>query len=79
MQKKLQPLAKGSSPQRGNISDSELSRITGIPKATLISWFKTDKDNWRNKHYWFLKTFSKEELLAQMEKIEEISKEKKGK
>ena len=72
MQSKLQPLGKGSSPQRGNISDSELSRITGIPKATLISWFKTDKDNWRNQHYWLLKSLNKEELSAQMEKIKEV-------
>ncbi len=72
MQKKFKPLSKGSSPQRGNISDSGLSRITGIPKRTLVSWFKTDKDNWRNKHYWLLKSFNKEELVSQIEKIEEV-------
>ena len=73
MQKKLKPLAKGSSPQKGNISDAELARVTNIPKATLISWKKTDKDNWRNQHYWFLKSFTKEELKEQMEKSKEYS------
>jgi len=73
MQKKLQPLAKGSSPQTGNISDSKLSRITNIPKSTLISWSKTDKDNWRNKHYWLLKSFTKGELESQIEKSKEFT------
>ena len=72
MQKNLKPLAQGSSPQTGNISDAELSRITSIPKATLISWSKTEKDNWRSKHYWFLKSFSKEELRSQIYKSEEF-------
>ncbi len=62
-----------------NISDTELSKITGIPKTTLRLWSKTDKDNWRYKHYWLLKSFSKEYLFAQMKKVEDILKEQKEK
>jgi len=72
MQKKLKPLAKGSRPQRGNISNSELSRVMGILKSALISWFKTNEDNWKNKHYRFLKSFNRKKLFAQIEKIEEV-------
>jgi len=70
----LKPLGKGSSPQTGKISDSELARITNIPKATIISWKKRDKDNWRKKHYWLLKSMTKEELENQIKKSLEISK-----
>ena len=62
LQGKLKPLAQGSSPQKGNISDAELARVTSIPKSTLISWKKTNILNWRNKHYWLLKSFSKEDF-----------------
>lgn len=72
MQSKFKPLGKGSSPQKGNISDSELSRITTIPKSTLISWSKTDVSDWRNKHYWLLKSFTKTELESQIEKSKEF-------
>lgn len=72
MQSKLKPLGKGSSPQRGNISDAELSRITTIPKSTLISWSKTDVFDWRNGHYWYLKSFTKTELENQIEKSKEF-------
>lgn len=71
---KLKPLAKGSSPQKGNISDAALSRVTGIPKDTLISWNKTDPDNWRYRHYWFLKAHTKEELEVMIKKSEELKK-----
>ena len=75
MRKNLKPLAKGSRPQTGNISDAELSRLTNIPKSTLITWSKTEKNNWRYKHYWFLKSFKKTELKNQIEESE-ISIEK---
>ena len=72
MQSKLKPRAKGSSPRKGNISDAELSRLTTIPKSTLITWSKTDDSDWRNKHYWFLKSFTKIRLESQIEKSREF-------
>ena len=63
MQSKLKPLGKGSKPSTGKISDAALSRVTGIPKSTLITWSKTDKTDWRHSHYSFLKSHTKEELL----------------
>ncbi len=69
MQGKLKPLGKGSAPQKGNISDAELSRVTSIPKPTLISWKKTATSNWRNKHYWLLKSFTKEDFIEFNERV----------
>ena len=61
------PLGKGSSKQTGKISDSALSRITEIKKDTLILWKKTKPENWRFKHYWFLKSFTEGELEQRIE------------
>lgn len=65
---------KGSSKQTGNISDAALARATGIPKPTLISWRKTDFTNWRYRHYWFLKSMTKEEIEEILKKSKEIEK-----
>ena len=70
---KLNPLGKGSKPSTGNISDAELSRVISIPKDTLITWSKTDKDNWRYKHYWFLKAHTKKELEQMIDKSKEFA------
>lgn len=72
-QSKIKPLAKGSSKVKGNISDNALSRITEIPKPTLITWSKQDKNNWRYKHYWFLKSMTEEELKVFIEKSKEFT------
>ena len=73
MQSKVKPLGKGSKPSTGNISDAELSRVTTIPKQTLITWSKTDSSDWRYNHYWFLKTHTKEELESQILKSKEFT------
>jgi len=70
---KLKPLGKGSKPSTGKISDSALGRLEFTPpKDTLISWSKTDKDNWRYMMYWFLKSCTKEELEEMFEKSKEF-------
>ncbi|PCI30992.1 MAG: hypothetical protein COB67_00630 [SAR324 cluster bacterium] len=73
MQAKVKPLGKGSKPSTGNISDAELSRVTTIPKPTLITWSKKDSSDWRYNHYWFLKAHTKEELELMIEKSKEFS------
>ena len=69
---KLVPLGQGSSKQTGNISDSELARVTTISVNTIQKWKKTDKKDWRFKLYWMLKGNNKEELEAMMKNGEEI-------
>lgn len=70
---KLKPLGKGSKPPTGNISDSALGRLEFTPpKDTLISWSKTDKDNWRYKMYWLMKSYAQEELEERYQKSKEF-------
>jgi len=45
---------------KGNMmNDKEITELFGIPKATLDTWKKTEKDNWRFNVYNFLKNQDK--------------------
>jgi len=50
-------------------TDVDLAKVTGIPKDTLSTWKTTEKDNWRQKHYRLLKSFSEKDLKERLENL----------
>lgn len=51
------------------MKDTEITEVFGIPKATLDTWKKTDRDNWRNNIYHFLVNQDKIMVKFKMELI----------
>lgn len=62
------PNRSGAKKRTGKISNAAISKIIGIPEATLTSWRDFSHDDWRHKIYWLLKSFTKEELIKQHSK-----------
>jgi len=51
------------------MKDTEITELFRVPKATLDTWKKTDKDNWRFDVYHFLKNQDKVMTKFKMELI----------
>lgn len=60
----------GSKPVTGNVSDNQIHIILEIPKRTLLDW--KESEGYRRGLYWFLKSMTKQELLAFKEKSKEF-------
>lgn len=53
------------------LSDKRISEITGIPYITICQW-KKDKESYRIKLYWFLKTCDESVLIENFKDFRKI-------
>jgi len=51
------------------LSDTDITRLLGIPNTTLRDWKKLSSDNWRKKLYLFLKSHTYSELQLRRDMI----------
>ena len=51
------------------LSDTDITRLLGIPNTTLRDWKKLSSDNWRKKLYLFLKSHTYSELQLRCDMI----------
>ncbi|MEN4046202.1 helix-turn-helix domain-containing protein [Sulfurimonas sp. NWX367] len=51
------------------LSDSDITRLLGVPRSTIQDWKKSPNDTWRKKLYIFLKSHSYSELALRVDMI----------